>query len=172
MSKITIYRIEKIGITPILKKPLVRINDIGEGNYKKIINKVIPKDTIFTLKEYDKKIVEFSNKKGIVVEDENIFIPTFFEQKMETLFNKKGPLNVGIIFLQKDYKLGEKIILKLCKFSKFLTMLKYRNSSKLVEKVLDNEGLIINVENNEQRIRKGCDILLDLNKKIDEEEYE
>ena len=27
-------------------------------------------------------------------------------------------------------------------------------------------------ENNEQRIRKGCDILLDLNKKIDEEEYE
>ncbi|MBQ7667941.1 MAG: hypothetical protein IJS47_01265 [Clostridia bacterium] len=90
---------------------------------------------------------------------------------MATLFNKKGPLNVGVIFFNKDYRLGEKIILKLCKFSKFLTMLNYRNSSKLVEKVLDNDGLIINVENDEQYIKKNCDIIIDLNKKIDEEEY-
>ncbi len=90
---------------------------------------------------------------------------------METIFNKNGPINVGIVFLNKDYKLGEKIILKLCKFSKFLTILKYRNSDRIVEKVLDTNGLVIDVESDIEKIKQRCEIVIDLNKKIDEEEY-
>lgn len=106
-----------------------------------------------------------------VVEDEYIYLPTFFEEKMERIFTKKGPINLGVIFNSADFKLGEKILMKVCKYARFLTILKYRNSRRIQEKILSFNGLTINVENTIEKIQKKCDIIIDINKKINEEEY-
>jgi len=169
---INIYRIDVIGETKILKNPIIRINDFGEGSYKKIIKKALDDNIkLFTLKEYNKKIIEFCKLFGKDVEDEYIYLPTFFKEKMEILFDKIGPLNLGVIFSASDFRLGEKILLNVCRYSKFLTIANYRNSSRIQEKILDLNGLTINIENSIEKIKKKCDIIIDINKKINEEEY-
>jgi len=170
---ISIYRIDVVGESKVLKNPIIKINEFGEGIYKKIIKQALACDAeLFTLKEYDKKIVEFCELNGKIVEDEYIYLPTFFEEKMERIFYKKGPLSLGVVFNNCDYRLGEKILLKICKYSRFLTILNYRNCNKIQEKVLDLNGLTINIENSIEKIKKKCDIIIDINKKIVREEYE
>ena len=128
----------------MLKNPIIKINEFGEGNYKKIIKQALNDDVkLFTLKNYDKKIVEYCDLFGKVVEDEFIYLT----------------------------RLGEKILLKVCKYCRFLSVLDYRNSAKMQEKILDLNGLTINIENAIEKIEKKCDIIIDINKKINEEEY-
>lgn len=156
----------------MLKNPIIRINEFGEGNYKKIIKQALNDDVkLFTLKNYDKKIVEYCTLFGKVVEDEFIYLPTFFERKLERLFDKNGPLNLGLIFNSSDTRLGEKILIKVCKYCRFLSIMDYRNSLRMQEKVLDLNGLTINIENAIEKIEKKCDIIIDINKKINGEEY-
>ena len=90
---------------------------------------------------------------------------------MERIFVEKGPINLGVAFESSDYRLGEKIVLNVCRYARFLTILNCRNSSRLQEKILDFNGLTINIENSIEKIEKKCDIIIDINQKINEEGY-
>jgi hypothetical protein len=169
---INIYRIDVVGFSNILNNPIIKINEFGTGNYKKIIKQALKNDVkLFTLKEYNKKIVDYCSLFDKTVEDEFIYLPTFFKEKMEIIFVEKGPVNIGVVFDNSDFRLGEKIVLNVCKYARFLSVINYRNSDRLQEKILDFNGLTINIENSIEKIEKKCDIIIDINQKINEEGY-
>ena len=62
--------------------------------------------------------------------------------------------------------------MKVCNYAKFITILDYRNSGRIQDKILDFNGLTINIENSIEKIKKKCDIIIDINQKINEEVYE
>ena len=144
---------------------------MGFGNYRKIIKQAINKGiNKFTLKEYDKKIVSFCDEFGIIVEDDYKYLPIFFKDKVEKMFEEYGPLNLGVIFENKDRKLANKILKEVCVYTRFITILDCINSEEISENIFKFNGIIINIEKDVEKICKKCDIIIDV-KKCELEEY-
>ena len=156
-------RVNKIGETSVFKLPIIYANEYGKGVYKKIIKKIIDDGIeIITLQEYDKQIVEYCSRCGMIVEDEATYIPMFFCDKIKNEFCDNGPLNVGIISNKNDRAIVEKIALKICKYTKFMTILNLVGRDRIANKVLRENGLVLNIENSIEKIRKKCDIIIDI----------
>jgi len=147
----------------ILGNPIVEVDIYGKGGYKNIINQLSYAEyDIITLPEYDKKIVNYANKRGITVEDELKYLPIYFEKKFKKRFNDFGPLNLGMIFSQEDARLAEKIVIAVSKYCRFLTLPDYPRTRRVADFVLKNNGLKINLENTIEKIIKKCDIILNV----------
>lgn len=154
-----------------MNTPIISIESIGSGNYKKIIKQALQMGiNKFTLKEYDKKIVSFCNKLGIIVEDDYKYLPEFLKEKIEKQFNEKGPLNLGMIFENKDRKIAKKILKEICVYARFITISECVNSNEILQNIFDYNGIIINIEKNIDKIYKKCDIIIDI-EKCEVEEY-
>lgn len=150
-------------MTKILNNPIISIENIGSGSYKKIIKQALKIDmNKFTLKEYDKKIVSFCNKLGIIVEDDYQYLPTYFKQKIEAIFNTDGPLNLGVIFENTDRKLANKILKEICVYARFITIPNCINSEEISKNIFELNGIIINIEKDIEKICKKCDIIIDI----------
>lgn len=147
----------------LLGNPIVEVDIYGKGGYKNIINQLSYSEyDVITIPEYNKKIVKYANRRGITVEDELEFLPSFFENKFKRRFYDFGPLDLGVIFSQEDARLAEKVIRKITKYTRFLTVPDYPRCNRLADSILKSEGLRINIENSIDKIKKKCDIILDL----------
>ena len=147
----------------LLGNPIVEVDIYGKGGYKNIINKLSYAEyDVITIPEYNKKIVKYANKKGINVEEEAKYIPMYIELKFKKRFEDFGPLDLGLVFSQEDARLAEKIVVRLAKFCRFLTLPDYPRCRRIAENVLKNNGLQINLENTLEKINKKCDIILNV----------
>ena len=97
-------------------------------------------------------------------------MPKFFKEKIEKQFNEKGPLNLGVIFENKDRKVAKKILKEICIYARFITIPECINSKEICENIFDLNGIIINIEKDIEKICKKCDIIIDVNK-CEVEEY-
>ena len=165
MIIIKLARINIITYTKIFNIPIISIETVGTGNYKKIIKQAISVGiNRFTLKEYDKKIVDFCSKLGIIVEDDYKYLPIFFEDKIEKMFNVNGPLNLGFVFENADRALVNKILKIVCVYARFITIPKCINAEKISNNIFNLNGIIINIEKDIEKICKTCDIIIDVKK--------
>ena len=147
----------------ILGNPIVFVDMYGKGSYKNIINMLSgARYDIITLPDYDRKIVKYANKKGIEVEDEIKFLPIYLEHRFKRRFEDFGPLNLGIVFSQEDARLGTKIALNVAKYCRFLTLPDYPRARRVGDRILNANGLQINLENSIEKIKEKCDIILDI----------
>lgn len=163
MKKIKVTRMHICDERWLLGNPIVEVDIYGKGGYKNIINQLSYANyNIITVSDYNEKIVKYANKKDIVVEDELEYLPIYFEKKFKKRFEDLGPLDLGIVFEQKDAKLGGKIILNIAKFCRFLTIPNYPRCRRIAEQVLKNNGLQINLENTIEKVFQKCDIILDV----------
>ena len=163
MKKIKVSRMHICDEKWILGNPIVEVDIYGKGGYKNIINQLSSADyNIITLPWYDKKIVRYANKKGITVEDEAEYLPFYFENKFKKRFEDFGPLDLGFVFSQDDARLTEKIIMRITKYCRFLTIPHYPRCRRLAEHIIRTEGLKINLENTIDKIKKKCDIIVDV----------
>lgn len=164
MRKLRVSRMHICDERWLLGNPIVEVDIYGKGGYKNIINRLSYAEyDVITLPWYDRKIVKYANKKGITVEDEIKYLPIYFEKKFRKRFEDFGPLDLGFIFSQDDARLAEKIILKISKYCRFLTIPDYPRCRRLAEHILNTEGLKINLENTIDKIHKKCDIIIDVN---------
>lgn len=160
-----IARVKLLGYTNIFNNPIIYVDSIGEGNYKKILSQSISSGiTLFTLKEYNKKIVNFCDKRGIIVEDDFEYLPEYFKDEIKKEFETNGPLNLGIIFENEDRKLANKILKEVCSYARFITIPNRINSLEISKKIFDLNGIIINIEKDIEKICKKCDIIIDTQK--------
>ena len=163
MKKIKVSRMHICDEKWILGNPIVEVDIYGKGGYKNIINQLSSAEyNIITLPWYNKKIVRYANKKGLVVEDEIEYLPVYFASKFKKRFEDFGPLDLGLVFSQDDARLAEKIILKITQYCRFLTVPDYPRCKRLAEHVFRTEGLKINLENTLDKIKKKCDIIIDM----------
>ena len=147
----------------LLGNPIVEVDIYGKGGYKNIINQLSNADYgVITLPEYNKKIVRYAQKKNIIVEAEDEYLPIYFERKFKKRFEDFGPLDLAFVFSHDDARLAEKIIMKVTKYCRFLTIPDYPRSRRIAENVLKSEGLKINLENGIDKIKKKCDIIIDI----------
>ena len=86
------------------------------------------------------------------------------------MFEEYGPLNLGVIFENKDRKLANKILKEVCVYTRFITILDCINSEEISENIFKFNGIIINIEKDVEKICKKCDIIIDV-KKCELEEY-
>ena len=163
MEKIKIARVRFSDEKRLFGNPIIDAGLFGKSGYKSVINRISELNySIITVPEYNEKVVKYANKKDIVVEDESEFLPLFFEKKFKDEFERLGPLNLGMIFLQDDARLAEKIAVKVARFCRFLTLPNYPRCRRVAEFVFYNNGLQINLENTLEKITKKCDIILDV----------
>ena len=163
MTNIQLARINIINHTKLFNNPIISIEEVGAGYYKKIIKQALELEIEkFTLKEYNKKIVDFCTKKGIIVEDDYKYLPVFWKEKIKKEFDKNGPLNLGIIFENKDRKVVYQILKKICVFARFITIPNCINSEEISKNIFEFNGIIINVEKDIDKICKKCDIIIDV----------
>ncbi len=163
MKRIKIARLHMCNERWLFGNPIVEVDIYGKGGYKNIINQLSNANyDIITLPEYHKKIVKYAEKKGITVEAEDEYLPIYFEQKFKKRFEDFGPLDLAFVFQQDDARLAEKIILNITKYCRFLTIPDYPRSRRIADKVLKSEGLKINLENGIDKIKKKCDIIIDV----------
>jgi hypothetical protein len=152
-----------ISETKFLKTPIIEISRGEKGKYKSIIRKLAKRGiTTVTLKEYNKKIVDFCNKKNIIVEDEAYYIPMILEEKIKEIFSKEGALNIGVLYEKDDIKIAEKTIIRICRYARFLSIPKLSRSNNVAEKIFNLNGLRVNIENSIEKILKKCDIIIDV----------
>jgi len=171
VTNISIARINIINYTKILNNPIISIENVGTGIYKKIIKQAIDFGiNKFTLKEYDKKIVSFCSKLGIIVEDDDKYLPVYFNKKIKEQFDTYGPLNIGVIYENKDRQLANKILKEICIYSRFITIPSCINSEEISKNIFELNGIIINIEKDIEKICKKCDIIIDI-KNCEVEEY-
>ena len=98
MKKIKVSRMHICDEKWILGNPIVEVDIYGKGGYKNIINQLSSAGyDIITLPEYNKKIVKYAIKKGIMIEDELKYLPIYFENKFRKRFENFGPLDLGFI---------------------------------------------------------------------------
>ena len=141
------------------------------GSYKKIIKQALELGIEkFTLKEYDKKIVSFCKEKGIIVEDDYKYLPEFWDEIIKKEFDANGPLNLGVIFENRDRKVVYQILKKICVYARFITIPNCINREEICKNIFEFNGIIINVEKDIDKICKKCDIIIDV-KKCETEEY-
>lgn len=163
--KINLARINIINYTKITNNPIISIENVGSGSYKKIIKQALSLGiSKFTLKEYDKKIVSFCDKLGIIVEDDYKYLPQFFYEQLEEKFREKGPLNLGVLFDNKDRKLANKILKEVCVYARFITIPNCINAEEIAKNIFIFNGIIINIEKDIEKICKKCDIIIDIKK--------
>ena len=163
MKKVKVTRMYVCDEKWLIGNPIVEVDIYGKGTYKNIINQLsYAKYDVITLSEYDRKIVKYANKLGITVEDEIMYIPIYIEEKFKKRFHDLGPLDLGMIFGQEDARLAEKIILKIAKYCRFLTIPDYPRCRRVAENVLKSNGLKINLENTLEKVNKKCDIILNV----------
>ena len=147
----------------LLGNPIIEVDIYGKGGYRNIINQLSYAEyNVITLPEFNKKIVKYANKLGINVEEELIYLPIYFEKKFKKRFEDFGPIDLGIIFSPEDGRLAEKIIVRIAKYCRFLTIPAYPRCRRLAENILKNNGLQINLENTLEKINKKCDIILNV----------
>lgn len=162
-KKLKVARMHILEERWILGNPIVFVDIYGKGGYKNIINMLSgARYDIITLPNYDRKIVKYANKKGIQVEDEFKFLPIYFERKFKKRFDDFGPLDLGIIFSKEDARIGEKVALKVAKYCRFLTLPNLPRSRRVGDRILNANGLQINLENSIEKIKEKCDIILDI----------
>jgi len=165
VTNIKLARINIKNYTKIFNNPIISIENIGTGFYKKIIKKaVLLGVNKFTLKEYDKKLVSFCDKLGIIIEDDYKYLPGFFKEKIENIFNEKGPLNIGVVFENTDRKLANNILKEICVYARFITIPNCINSEEISKDMLKFNGIIINIEKYIEKIYEKCDIIIDVKK--------
>jgi len=163
MKRIKVARMHICDERWLLGNPIVEVDIHGKGGYKNIINKLSYAEyDVITIPEYNKKIVNYATKKGIMVEEEDKYIPIYFLKRFKKRFDDLGPLNLGLIFTQEDARLAEKIVLRVAKYCRFLTLPDYPRCRRLAETVLKNNGLQINLENTLEKVKKKCDIILNV----------
>lgn len=163
MKKHKVARVHMCSERWLLGNPIIDVDIYGKGGYKNIINQLSYAEyNVITLPEFNKKIVKYANKLGIIVEEELMYLPIYFEKKFKKRFEDFGPIDLGIIFSQEDGRLAEKIIVRIAKYCRFLTIPAYPRCRRLAENVLKNNGLQINLENTLEKINKKCDIILNV----------
>jgi hypothetical protein len=91
-------------------------------------------------------------------------LPGFFRGKIEKQFDEKGPLNIGVIFYNKDRKLANKILKEVCVYARFITIPNCINSEEISKNIFKYNGIIINIEKDIEKICKKCDIIIDIEK--------
>jgi len=162
-KKLKVARMHILEEKWILGNPIVFVDIYGKGGYKNIINKLsFAEYDVITLPDYDRKIIKYANQKGIQVEDEIKFLPVYIERKLKKRFEDFGPIDLGIVFSQEDAKLGTKIALNVAKYCRFMTIPNYPRCRRVSERILNTNGLQINLENSIEKIKEKCDIILDI----------
>lgn len=147
----------------LLGNPIVEVDVFGKGGYKSIINRLSYSEyDIVLLKEYNKKIVKYCEKKNITVEDELEYLPSYFEDKFRKRFKDFGPLDLGMVFDLEDARLAEKIVMRIAPVCKFLSLPDYPRTRRVSDRVMRENGLKVNIENSLDKIEKKCDIILDV----------
>ena len=143
-----------------------------KASYKKLLRKLKQEEyDIVTLREYNKKIMEYCKEIGVVPENEESFLVEYFTKSLRELFEKKGPLNLGIWFEIQDAKIAEKIIGEICIYCKTLMVPNYPRCRRLSEKIMRQNGLKINLENTLAKFEKKCDSIINIkNLKISNQE--
>ena len=163
MKRLKVKRLHICNEKWLLGNPIVETDIYGKGGYKHIINQLSYAEyDIITLSEYNKNIVKYANKKGITVEEDEVYLPIYFANKFKKRFDEFGPLDLGVIFPQEDARLAEKIVVPIAKYCRFLTIPNYPRCRRIAERVLRNNGLQINLENTLEKIIKKCDIILNV----------
>ena len=143
--------------------PIIEVTNYNKGRYKNIISGLKNDGyNIITVNEYNKRLVDFASCKGIIVEDEIRYIPVYIENILKDHFLEFGPINLGMIFFNYDSRLAEKIVLKIAKYCRFLTLPNYPRCKRVAKKVLNENGLQINIENSLAKIKEKCDSILDV----------
>lgn len=163
MKKIKVSRMHICDERWILGNPIVEVDIYGKGGYKNIINQLSSAGyNIITIPEYNRKIVKYANKKGITVEDEMDYLPIYFKNKFKKRFEIYGAINLGLFFLNEDARLAEKVIRNISKYCRFLSVPDYPRMRRVAESILRTEGLKINLENTIDKMKKKCDIIIDM----------
>ena len=83
---------------------------------------------------------------------------------MEEKFSEKGPLNLGLIFDNRDRKLVKKILKEICVYARFITISDCINKEEIIKNIFDLNGIVINIEKDIEKICKKCDIIIDIEK--------
>ena len=91
-------------------------------------------------------------------------MPIYFNEKIEDLFNKNGPLNLGVVFDNSDRCLVNKILKEVCVYARFITIYDCINSEEISKNIFELNGIIINIEKDIEKICKKCDIIIDVKK--------
>ena len=144
--------------------PVVKTINHEKSSYKKLLRKLKQEEyDIVTLKEYNKKIVEFCNELGIVPEEDETFLLEYFTKSSKRLFEKIGPLNLGVWFEIADAKIAEKLISEICIYCRKLTVPNYPRCRRLADKIMRLNGLKINLENTLAKFEKKCDSIINVN---------
>ncbi|MBP3285126.1 MAG: hypothetical protein J6M02_06460 [Clostridia bacterium] len=152
--------------------PVIKTSRTEKGSYKKVLRKLKQEEyDVITLKEYNKKIVEYCNGLGIIPEEDETFLIEYFTKLLKKAFEEKGPLNLGVCFAVEDAKIAEKIIEETCVFCRTLSVPAYPRCRRLSEKIMRQNGLKINLENSLAKIEKKCDSIINVsNLKISNQE--
>ena len=152
------------GEKTLLGNPIIQTAEIEKESYKKVLKKIKQQEyDIITLKEYNKKIIEYCDKLGISVEDDETFLLEYFTKKTEEYFQKYGPLNLGVLFELKDAVIVEKLIEKNCIYCKNICVPRYPRCRRLADKIMRLNGLKINLENSLAKFQKKCDSIINVN---------
>jgi len=163
MKRSKVARVHICDEKRLFGNPIIETFIYGKGGYKDVINRLSYEEyDIITIPEYDGKIVKYANKKGLIVEEEAEYIPIYIARKLQKRFTDFGPLDLGIVFSQKDAGLVEKIVLPVAKYCRFLSLPNYPRCRRMSDNVLKNNGLQINLENTLEKINKKCDIILNV----------
>lgn len=144
--------------------PIIQTAEIEKDSYKKVLKKLKQQEyDIITLKEYNKKIVEYCNKLGLVAEDEEEFLLEYFSKAIKMYFQKNGPLNLGVLFELKDAVVVEKFLERNCIYCKNICVPNYPRCRRLADKIMRLNGLKINLENSLAKFQKKCDSIINVN---------
>jgi len=154
------------------RNPVIRTCKTEKSSYKKVLRKLKQEEyDVVTLKEYNKKIVEYCQKIGILPEEDEMFVFEYFTKYLKKDFEKNGPLNLGIYFDIEDAKLAEKIVGEVCIYCRNLFVPAYPRCRRLSDRIMRQNGLKINLENSLAKMEKKCDSIINVsNLKISNQE--
>ena len=161
-------RIRLTGRKTIFKNEIIEVRGRKEliGSYKKIIKKLYRENVnTILVQEYNQRIIDYAYKFGIVIEDELEIIPDKIKRIINSMFEEKGGLNVGLIFY-KDVKLGKKIAKEIIDFVRVLYMQSFSGSKTFAEKIYEETGLQIIFEKDLDKIKRKNIIVIDANDEI------
>ena len=161
-------RVRLTGRKTIFKSEIIEVRGRKElvGSYKKIIKKLYRENVnIILMQEYNKHIVNYAQKFGIIVEDEFEIIPEKIRKIIESTFEEKGGLSVGLFFYDNE-ELGKKITKEIIDFVRVLYMQNFSGSKFFGEKIFEETGLQIIFEKDLDKIRRKNIIVIDANDEI------
>ena len=161
-------RVRLTGRKTIFKNEIIEARGREElvGSYKKIIKKLYRENVnTILMQEYNQRIVDYAKKFDMVIEDEFEVIPEKIRKIIESIFEEKGGINVGLLFYE-DVELGKKIAKEIIDFVRVLYMQSFNGSKSFAEKIFEETGLQIIFEKDLDKIKRKNIIVIDANDEI------